>query len=60
MAFNLDRDIGIAVRAGYHCTPLGHKIAGTSSGGAVRASVGHTTTEEEIEALITAVRLIVK
>ncbi|MNW32909.1 Cysteine desulfurase [compost metagenome] len=60
MAFNLDRDFGIAVRAGYHCTPLGHKTAGTSSGGAVRASVGHTTTEEEIEALITAVRLIVK
>ncbi|MMZ61065.1 Cysteine desulfurase [compost metagenome] len=60
IAFHLDRKYGIAVRAGYHCTPLGHITAGTSSGGAVRASVGHTTTEKEIEALITAVKCIVK
>lgn len=60
IAFHLDREYGIAVRAGYHCTPLGHITAGTSSGGAVRASVGHTTTEKEIEALITAVKCIVK
>ncbi|MNE01149.1 Cysteine desulfurase [compost metagenome] len=60
IAFTLDRKFGIAVRAGYHCTPLGHKTAGTSAGGAVRASVGHTTTKEEIEAFIAAVKFIVK
>ncbi|MNW46743.1 putative cysteine desulfurase [compost metagenome] len=60
IAFTLDRKFGIAVRAGYHCTPLGHKTAGTSAGGAVRASVGHTTTKEEIEAFIAAVKFTVK
>ncbi|MNN07407.1 Cysteine desulfurase [compost metagenome] len=60
IAFTLDRKFGIAVRAGYHCTPLGHMTAGTSAGGAVRASVGHTTTKEEIEAFIAAVKFIVK
>lgn len=60
LAFKLDRSFGIAVRAGYHCTPLGHITAGTSEGGAVRASVGYTTTEEEISALIAAIESMVK
>lgn len=60
LAFKLDRNYGIAVRAGYHCTPLGHITAGTTNGGAVRASVGYTTTEEEISALIAAIESIVK
>lgn len=60
LAFILDRNFGIAVRAGYHCTPLGHITSGTSKGGAVRASVGYTTTEEEISALIAAIESIVK
>lgn len=54
-AFLLDREYGIAVRAGYHCTPLGHESSQTLDTGAVRASVGHTTTEQDIEALIKAV-----
>lgn len=58
IAFVLDREYGIAVRAGYHCTPLGHMTAGTSAGGAVRASVGLDTTEEEVEAFVLAMRQI--
>ncbi|MNJ58480.1 Cysteine desulfurase [compost metagenome] len=58
IAFTLDREYGIAVRAGYHCTPLGHETAGTSAGGAVRASVGFDTTEEEVEAFVLAMRHI--
>ncbi|WP_339158089.1 aminotransferase class V-fold PLP-dependent enzyme [Paenibacillus sp. FSL W8-0186] len=58
IAFVLDREYGIAVRAGYHCTPLGHMTAGTSAGGAVRASVGFDTTEEEVEAFVLAMRQI--
>lgn len=54
-AFALDREYGIAVRAGYHCTPLGHESSRTLETGAVRVSVGHATTEQEIEALIKAV-----
>lgn len=54
-AFALDRQFGIAVRAGYHCTPFGHQLAGTLDTGAVRVSVGHTTTEQEINSLLEAV-----
>jgi len=55
-AFVLDRHYGIAVRSGFHCTPLGHQSAGTSGTGAVRASPGYYTTESEIVTLIDAVR----
>lgn len=55
IAFTLDREYGIAVRAGYHCTPLGHRTAGTLQGGAIRASVGYMTTEAELQALIDAI-----
>lgn len=58
IAFRLDRHFNISVRAGYHCTPLGHMSAGTTTGGAVRASVGYLTTEQEIEALISAMKQI--
>lgn len=60
MAFILDQHYGIAVRAGFHCTPLAHESAGTLETGAIRASVGCYTTAEEAEALITAVKEIMK
>lgn len=58
MAFLLDQQFGIAVRAGFHCTPLGHETAGSYETGAVRASPGYFTTESEIVSTIEAVRLI--
>lgn len=58
IAFILDQSFGIAVRSGYHCTPLAHQIAGTLERGAVRASVGCFTTEGEIDQLIDAVKEI--
>ena len=57
-SFILDQQFGIAVRAGYHCTPLGHETAGTSRTGAVRASPGYFTKQTEITAFIEAVREI--
>lgn len=60
LAFLLDRRYGIAVRAGYHCTPQGHETAGTLDSGAVRASVGWKTTADEADALIDAVKDIAK
>ncbi|MEK3732822.1 aminotransferase class V-fold PLP-dependent enzyme [Paenibacillus sp. FSL M8-0334] len=54
LAFRLDREYGIAVRSGYHCTPLGHMAAGTEQTGAVRASVGYSTTKEDVDRLIMA------
>jgi cysteine desulfurase family protein len=58
MAFLLDQQFGIAVRAGFHCTPLGHETAGSYETGAVRASPGYFTTESEIVCMIEAVRQI--
>lgn len=54
-AFILDQQYGIAVRSGFHCTPLGHETAGTTNTGAVRASPGYFTAESEIVSLIEAV-----
>ena len=55
IAFRLDREYGIAVRSGYHCTPLAHESAGTLNRGAVRASFGVNSTEAEVSALLAAV-----
>ncbi|MFC3342393.1 aminotransferase class V-fold PLP-dependent enzyme [Paenibacillus abyssi] len=60
IAFILDQHYGIAVRSGYHCTPLAHEQAGTSATGAVRASVGYFTADAEVDALIAAVQEIMK
>jgi cysteine desulfurase family protein len=60
VAFVLDQSFQIAVRAGYHCTPLAHETAGTLERGAVRASIGYFTTDEEIERLIGAVKELSK
>lgn len=54
LAFRLDREFGIAVRAGFHCTPLAHKAAGTENTGAVRASVGLWTSEKDIDIMVNA------
>ncbi|RTE06681.1 aminotransferase class V-fold PLP-dependent enzyme [Paenibacillus whitsoniae] len=58
VAFILDQSFGIAVRSGYHCTPLAHETAGTLATGAVRASVGYFTKEAEIKTLLEAVKEI--
>ncbi|MGE0074522.1 MAG: aminotransferase class V-fold PLP-dependent enzyme [Sphaerochaetaceae bacterium] len=47
----------IAVRGGYHCAPWAHRFLETTShGGAVRFSVGPSTTEEEIGITLRAVK----
>lgn len=58
VAFILDQSFQIAVRAGYHCTPLAHQSAGTAETGAVRASVGYFSTDADVDALIGAVNEI--
>lgn len=55
LAFRLDREYGIAVRAGYHCTPLAHMASGTEQTGAVRASVGMSTSRDEVELMRKAI-----
>lgn len=46
----------IAVRTGYHCAPLVHGIIGTTNRGTVRISPGYFNTENDIEAVIKAIR----
>ena len=50
-AANLARQ-GIAVRAGLHCAPYAHESAGTLETGTVRVSMGHNTTDDQIEVFL--------
>ncbi len=50
----------IAVRGGLHCAPGTHSFLGTLRRGAVRASIGHANTHEEVEALLRTVYEISK
>jgi selenocysteine lyase/cysteine desulfurase len=58
LSFILDQHYRIAVRAGYHCTPLAHIAAGTEKTGAVRASLGCFNTDGEVEYFIEAMKEI--
>jgi len=50
----------IAVRGGLHCAPGAHAFLKTLSRGAVRASVGHANTFEEVDAFLDAVHSIAR
>ena len=51
---------GIAVRGGLHCAPGTHRVLGTLERGAVRASLGHANSFEEVEEFLAALRDILK
>lgn len=48
--------LGFAVRGGLHCAPGAHAFLGTLRRGAVRASIGHATTFDDIERFVQAVK----
>lgn len=51
----LNTDFGIAVRGGYHCSPLVHSfIQSEKFGGTVRVSIGYFNTQEDIDAVVAA------
>jgi selenocysteine lyase/cysteine desulfurase len=54
LASLLDANWSIQTRAGLHCAPRMHAALGTSPKGTLRISVGHFTTEAEIDALLAA------
>ena len=53
-------EYGISTRAGGHCAPLMHEALGTVEQGAVRFSVSHYNTEEEVDTAIEAIRELSK
>ncbi len=55
VAEQLSRRFGIAVRGGYHCAGLAHKMIGTWDQGAVRLSVGPFNTRKDIKKAVDAV-----
>jgi cysteine desulfurase / selenocysteine lyase len=61
LAAVLDDSFGIETRAGLHCAPGAHRILGTfASGGTLRLSPGALTTNEEIDAVLDALRELAK
>ena len=54
----LDETFGIALGAGLSCAPAAHARLGTLPQGALRASVGLTTTEADIDHLVEALHQV--
>ncbi len=54
----LEQEFGILTRCGLHCAPSAHKTLGTFPQGVVRFAVGHKTTEDEVEAVLQALRTL--
>lgn len=52
----LDAEFGIEVRAGLHCAPLIHRYLGTEPSGTLRISFAPLTGDDELEAVIAAIR----
>lgn len=51
---------GICVRAGFHCSALGHSSIGTADTGAIRVSFGIFNTERHVKRLLSAISKIQK
>lgn len=60
VAFLLDREYGIAVRAGLQCAPRAHRTIGSYPGGTVRLSPGWFTTRDDIRCFCDALTSITK
>lgn len=59
LAAVLDQVFDIATRAGLHCAPQAHRVAGTLESGALRFSPGYFNTPDEIAEAAAALRSIV-
>ena len=55
----LDESFGICVRPGLHCAPYVHRTLGTAPDGAIRASFARSNSEEDVDALVAALREII-
>lgn len=60
LAATLDKNFGIMVRPGLHCSPLAHQAIGTFPKGTLRFSLGCFTTEEEVKYSLNALEKIIR
>ena len=54
----LDKVFGVATRAGLHCAPQAHRMAGTLENGALRFSPGYFNSAEEIDYAVESLQSI--
>jgi selenocysteine lyase/cysteine desulfurase len=55
LAARIDREHGVLTRPGLHCAPEVHRILGTDKTGAVRFSLGWSTTADDVDRALDAV-----
>ncbi|MGH7464360.1 MAG: aminotransferase class V-fold PLP-dependent enzyme, partial [Longimicrobiales bacterium] len=60
LAARLDREHGVLTRAGLHCAPEAHRLLGTNRTGAVRFSLGWSSTGQDVERALTGVRAVLQ
>ena len=59
MAMILDTACGVEARSGYHCAGQIHAYLGTNDqGGTLRLSLGHTSTQADVEAAIAGIQIL--
>jgi cysteine desulfurase / selenocysteine lyase len=54
LAFQLDREYGIAVRSGLHCAPRAHRTIGSYPNGTLRLSPGWFNTRDDVDTFCAA------
>jgi len=59
VGFQLDRNFNICVRTGLHCAPSAHRTIGSFPQGTVRISMGASTTADEVEEILEALKWLV-
>jgi len=60
IAADLETRYGIMTRVGLQCAPSAHRTIGTFPRGTVRASVGHYTTDDEVDHFLHSLREVVR
>ncbi|MCT4507161.1 MAG: aminotransferase class V-fold PLP-dependent enzyme [Tepidibacter sp.] len=58
IAYELDQNHGIMIRAGLHCAPSTHNVIGTQKIGTVRIGIGYFNEKEDIDLLVQALKKI--
>jgi selenocysteine lyase/cysteine desulfurase len=58
VAFRLDREFGVMVRAGLHCAPAAHRAIATFPAGTVRFSFGYFNTEKDVATCLRGLDMI--